>query len=81
MDATTTAADWAGALDDPGPTQKEPNPASALAKAFDSSLSASYADFLVLAEELGVPIVRSDQPVIKAFPNLEISREDFVTVS
>ncbi len=52
-----------------------------LAKAFDLNLSAYDAEFVVLAEELGVPLVTSDQRVIKAFPKLAISPEDFVTES
>ena len=78
MDAATAEAHWAEALDHLGSTQKEPNPASVLAKAFDSNLSAYDAKFVVLAEELGVPLVTSDQQVIKSFPKLAISPEDFV---
>lgn len=81
MDAATAEAHWAEALDHLGSTQKEPNPASVLAKAFDSNLSAYAAEFVVLAEELGVRLVTSDQQVIKSFPKLAISPEDFVMAS
>ena len=61
-----------------GSAKKEPNPASVLAKAFESNLSAKEAAFGVLAEELGVQFVTSDQQVINAFPILRISPENFV---
>ncbi len=40
MDVATAEAHWAEALDHLGSTQKEPIPATVLAKAVDSSLSA-----------------------------------------
>ena len=78
MDVATADAHWAEALDHLRSTQKEPDPASVLAKAFESNLSAYDAEFVVLAEELGVRLVTSDQQVIKAFPKLAISPENFV---
>lgn len=78
MDSTTAEAHWAEALDRLGPNQMEPNPAGVLAKAANSKLSAYDAEFVVLAEELGVRLVTSDQEVIKAFPQTAISPEDFV---
>jgi predicted nucleic acid-binding protein len=81
MDIATADAHWAEALDHLGSTQREPNPASVLAKAFNSNLSAYDAEFVVLAEELVVQLVTSDQQVIKAFPKFAISPEDFVRES
>lgn len=78
MDLATAEAHWAEAMDHLGTTQREPDPASVLAKASDSGLSAYDAEFVVLAEELGVRLVTSDQQVLRAFPNVAISPEDFV---
>ena len=78
MDLATAEAHWAEAMDHLGTTQREPDPASVLAKAPDSGLSAYDAEFVVLAEELGVRLVTSDQQVLRTFPNVAISPEDFV---
>jgi hypothetical protein len=81
MDAETAQPHWDGAMEHLGSTQKQPDPVRVLAKVFDSNLSAYDAKFVVLAEGRGVPLVTSAQHVIKTFPKLAISPEDFVTVA
>jgi predicted nucleic acid-binding protein len=78
MDGLTAEAHWVQALDHLSSTQKEPAPASVLAKARKSKLSGYDAEFVVLAEELGVPLVTSDAQILRAFPKLALSPEDFL---
>ena len=78
LDEDTAAAHWANAMDHLGNTQMEPDPGSVLAKAATSKLSAYDAEFVVLAEELGAPLVTSDQQILRAFPQVSVSPEDFV---
>ena len=78
MDLRTAEAHWTEALEHLGTNQMEPNPANVLAKASDSRLSAYDAEFVVLAEELGVRLVTSDRQVIESFPATAISPEDFL---
>ena len=78
MDGLTAEAHWVQALDHLSSNQKEPAPASVLAKARKSKLSGYDAEFVVLAEELGVPLVTSDAQILRAFPKLALSPEDFL---
>lgn len=41
-------------------------------------ITACDGEYVVLAKQLGVPLVTFDKPVRKAFPSLAISAEDFV---
>ncbi len=79
MNLSTAEAHWAEALDHLEPNQMEPNPNSVLAKASSSRLSAYDAEFVVLAEELGVPLVTSDRHIIESFPQTALSPENFLT--
>jgi predicted nucleic acid-binding protein len=46
--------------------------------AFHHSITAYDGEFVVLAKQLGVPLVTFDKPVRKAFPNIAIAAEDFL---
>jgi predicted nucleic acid-binding protein len=45
---------------------------------FRHNISAYDAKFVVLAKQLGVPLVTFDKPVRKAFPNIAIAAEDYL---
>ncbi len=45
---------------------------------FHHRLSAYDGEFVVLAQHFGVPFVTFDKPVIKAFPNIAITAEEFL---
>ncbi|MGD8404055.1 MAG: type II toxin-antitoxin system VapC family toxin [Anaerolineales bacterium] len=49
-----------------------------LALAAHNSCTAYDCEFVALAEQLGIPLVTADKQLIKAFPNIAISLEDFV---
>jgi len=69
---------WLEVLDHLGPHQAEPDPARVLAKTSGSTLSAYDAEFVVLAEEFGVPLVTSDRQILQAVPRYAMSPEDFL---
>ena len=45
---------------------------------FHHGITAYDGEFVVLAKQLGVPLVTFDKPVRKAFPHIAISAEDFL---
>ena len=58
--------------------QVVPNSNRVLALAARSSCTAYDCEFVALAEQLGIPLVTADRQLIKAFPEIAISLEDFV---
>jgi predicted nucleic acid-binding protein len=55
-----------------------PNSNRVLALAATSPCTAYDCEFVALAEQLGIPLVTADKQLIKAFPDIAISLEDFV---
>jgi hypothetical protein len=45
---------------------------------FHHGITAYDGEFVVLAKQLGMPLVTFDKPVRKAFPNIAISAEEFL---
>lgn len=58
--------------------EQEPNGELVLAAALEHSISAYDAHFIVLATDLGVPLVTGDEDLAKRCPNLAVSMENFV---
>jgi predicted nucleic acid-binding protein len=56
-----------------------PNSNQVLALAANSSCTAYDCEFVVLAELLGIPLVTADKQLIKAFPDIAVSLEEFAT--
>jgi predicted nucleic acid-binding protein len=56
-----------------------PNSNQVLALAANSSCTAYDCEFVVLAELLGIPLVTADKQLIKVFPDIAVSLEEFAT--
>jgi predicted nucleic acid-binding protein len=56
-----------------------PNSNRVLALAANSTCTAYDCEFVALAEQLGIPLVTADKQLLKAFPNIAVSLEDFVS--
>jgi len=56
-----------------------PNSSRVLALAANSSCTAYDCEFVALAEQLGIPLVTADKQLVKAFPGIAVSLEDFVS--
>jgi len=58
--------------------QVTPNSNRVLALAANSSCTAYDCEYVALAEQLGIKLVTADKQLIKAFPDIAVSLEDFV---
>ena len=56
-----------------------PNSNRVLALAAINPCTAYDCEFVALAEQLGIPLVTADKQLIKVFPDIAISLEDFVS--
>jgi predicted nucleic acid-binding protein len=59
--------------------QVAPNSNRVLVLASASSCTAYDCEYVALAEQLGIKLVTADKQLIKAFPDIAISLEDFVS--
>ena len=53
-------------------------PSQVLEQAATSDCSAYECEFLALAEDLGIPLVTVDKKVLKAFPGIAVSPDEFL---
>jgi hypothetical protein len=78
MDVATAETHWNDAFSHLGPSQAEPDPSRVLEKCHSTKLSAYDAEYVTLAEQLGLPLVTSDKEIVKAFPRLTLTPEAFL---
>jgi predicted nucleic acid-binding protein len=57
--------------------QVTPDSNRVLALVANSTCTAYDCEFVALAEQLGIPLVTADKQLLKAFPNIAVSLEDF----
>lgn len=60
-----------------GPRERHPSSPRVLDLARESGCSAYDCEFVALAEALGVPLVTSDGEVLRKFPGIAVSMEEF----
>jgi len=78
MGIATAETHWNDAFSHLGPNQAEPDPSRVLEKSRSTKLSAYDAEYVTLAEQLGIPLVTSDKAILKAFPRLTLTPEAFL---
>ena len=77
LDRTTALAAWSDAEALLSGREQAAEAVRILDAALHHTLSAYDAEFVALAEELGVPLVTGDRRVLKACPDVAVSIEDF----
>jgi predicted nucleic acid-binding protein len=78
MDVALAETHWLDALTHLAPNQAEPDAALVLEKSRTTRLTAYDAEYVTLAEQLGIPLVTSDKDILKAFPKLALTPEAFL---
>jgi predicted nucleic acid-binding protein len=78
MDPALAETHWHNALTHLAPGQTEPEAARVLEKSRTTRLTAYDAEYVALAEQLNLPLVTSDKDILKSFPRIALTPEEFV---
>ncbi len=78
LDAPSALTVWRNALDLVGNSERTPDMERALSLAIDHGISAYDAQYVALAESLGVSFVTEDKKLQRLFPDRVFSMADFV---